>query len=231
MQAIILAGGIGSRLGDLVKDSPKPFLTVGGNPFLLKIVERLIENDIKDIIFCLGYKPEQIIKYFGNGSIWNINISYVIEDKLMGTAGAIRGAYESIIHDDVIVLNGDSFCFFNINDLINHHINNKAIATLTVLKTENPDRYGLVEFDDNNQITNFIEKGIPNSNTCYINAGIYVLKRLLIQDINVKIPVSLEIDFFPSKIGQNMQAFILNDNRFIDIGTPESLKDAEFFFK
>lgn len=82
MQAIILAGGIGSRLGNIVKDTPKPFLKINNNPFVLKIVERLIDQGIKKIIFCLGHKPKKIIDFFGDGSNWGIQISYVIEKSL-----------------------------------------------------------------------------------------------------------------------------------------------------
>ena len=96
MQAIILAGGKGSRLGSIVKDTPKPLLKINNSPFVLKIVERMIDQGVKSIIFCLGYKSQKIINFFGNGSKWGIKISYEIEKKLMGTAGALRAAYRKI---------------------------------------------------------------------------------------------------------------------------------------
>ena len=232
MQTIILAGGTGSRLGTIVKETPKPFLKVNNNPFILKIVERLITQGIKDIIFCLGYKPKKIINFFGNGSKWGINISYVIEDKLMGTGGAIRGAYEKICELNVIVLNGDSFCYFDIPSLFQQHSLNNADATLSVLKIDKPDRYGLVLFDDNMKINKFIEKTKTYKKKLnYINAGVYVIKKSLIKNIDNAIPVSLEKDFFPKILDRNIQAFILKNNEFIDIGTPNSLKNANLFFR
>ena len=158
MQAIILAGGIGSRLGDIVKNTPKPFLKVNNNPFVLKIVERLINQGVNNIIFCLGYKPQKIVNFFGDGSKWGIEISYVIEDRLMGTAGAIRGAYKKISEFNVIILNGDSFCYFDIPNLVKQHHLNSADITISVLGTDNPERYGLISFNKNMKIDKFVEK-------------------------------------------------------------------------
>ena len=231
MQAIILAGGLGSRLGNLVKDTPKPFLKVNGNPFILKIVERLISQGIKDIIFCLGYKPKKIIDFFGNGSKWGIKVSYVIENKLMGTAGAIRGAYKKIAKLNAIVLNGDSFCYFDSPNLLKQHYLNNADATLSVLRTNNPKKYGLVVFNENMKINRFIEKTNKYKKKInYINAGVYVIKKNLIKRINDTSPVSLEKDFFPKILDKNIQAFIIKNNKFIDIGTSNSLKNVNFFF-
>lgn len=231
MQAIILAGGLGSRLGNLVKDTPKPFLKVNDNPFILKIVERLISQGIKDIIFCLGYKPKKIIDFFGNGSKWGIKVSYVIENKLMGTAGAVRGAYKKITKFNAIVLNGDSFCYFDIPNLLKQHYLNNADATLSVLRTNNPKKYGLVVFNENMKINRFIEKTNKYKKKInYINAGVYVIKKNLIKRINDTSPVSLEKDFFPKILDKNIQAFIIKNNKFIDIGTRNSLKKAIFFF-
>ena len=231
MQAIILAGGLGSRLGNLVKDTPKPFLKVNDNPFILKIVERLISQGIKDIIFCLGYKPKKIIDFFGNGSKWGIKVSYVIENKLMGTAGAIRGAYKKITKLNAIVLNGDSFCYFDIPNLLKQHYLNNADATLSVLRTNNPKKYGLVVFNENMKIYRFIEKTNKYKKKInYINAGVYVIKKNLIKKINDTSPVSLEKDFFPKILDKNIQAFIIKNNKFIDIGTRNSLKKVIFFF-
>ena len=231
MQAIILAGGIGSRLGNMVKDTPKPFLKVNDSPFILKIVERLVSQGIKDIIFCLGYKPQKIIDFFGDGSKWGIKVLYVIEDQLMGTGGAVRGVYEKISKLSVIVLNGDSFCYFDIPSLFKQHHLNSADATLSVLKINKPERYGLVLFNENMKINKFIEKTKEYKGRLnYINAGVYIIKKNLIKKIDNKKPVSLERDFFPKILHKNIQAFILKNNKFIDIGTQESFKKAGFFF-
>jgi NDP-sugar pyrophosphorylase family protein len=231
MQAIILAGGIGSRLGNIVKDTPKPFLKVNGNPFILKIVERLVSQGIKDIIFCLGYKPQKIIDFFGDGSRWGIKVSYVIEDKLMGTAGAIRGTYKKISKSSVIVLNGDSFCYFDIPNLFKKHRLNNADATLSVIRTDKVEKYGLILFNKNMKINEFIEKPKENKKKInYINAGVYIIKKNLIKKIDNTKPVSLEKDFFPKILNRNLQVFILKNKKFIDIGTPNSFKKANFFF-
>ena len=231
MQALILAGGLGTRLGDFVKDDPKPFLTVDGNPFILKIVERLIQQNVTDIVFCLGYKANKIFDYFGDGSTWNVNISYVIENSLKGTAGAIRGALHKITHSDVVVVNGDSFCFFDLKGLMACHYLHNAAATLSVLQADDPERYGIVEFKEQGRIKSFVEKGKIQSQTAYINAGVYILNKSIILEIDSERPVSLEKEIFPANLDKKMYAFRLNDNRFIDIGTPESLILANTFFK
>jgi NDP-sugar pyrophosphorylase family protein len=231
LQALILAGGIGSRLGALVEHSPKPFLSVGGNPFLQKIVERLINQGITDVIFCLGYKPTKIMDFFGDGSKWEMRFSYVLEENLMGTGGAIRGALHLIDGPDILVLNGDSFCYFDVYGIMKRHVESQSKATLTLLTVEEPDRFGLVEFNDKNEIVSFVEKDETNRVTSFINAGVYVLSKQLIIDINPSKPISLEKEIFTSYLNDPMYSFVLNDNRFIDIGTPESLAVAERFFE
>ena len=231
MQAIILAGGLGSRLGILVKNTPKPFLKVNNNPFVLKIVERLIQQGIKKIVFCLNYKPQKIVNFFGDGSKWGIKISYIIEKKPMGTAGAIRGAYSKISELNVIVLNGDSFCYFDVPELLTQHKLNNADVTISVLRTDKPERYGLILFKKNLKINKFIEKPKNTKNKIsYINSGVYIMRKKIIKKIDHSKPLSLEKDFFPKSLSLNIQAYILKNKNFIDIGTPKSLKKADFFF-
>tara|TARA_A100001015_G_scaffold315210_1_gene426494 strand:- start:1806 stop:2507 length:702 start_codon:yes stop_codon:yes gene_type:complete len=231
MQAIILAGGKGSRLGSIVKDTPKPLLKINNSPFVLKIVERMIDQGVKSIIFCLGYKPQKFINFFGNGSKWGIKISYVIEKKLMGTAGALRAAYRKISKSSIIVLNGDSFCYFDIPNLLRQHRLNNSDVTISVLKTDKIKRYGLVSFNKNLKINNFDEK--PSShrkNINYINAGVYLINKDFIHEIDSSKPISLEKEFFPENLDKKIYAFIIKNKKFIDIGTPNSLKKADFFF-
>jgi len=228
---MILAGGLGSRLGKIVKDTPKPFLLVNGRPFIQKIVERLIDQGINHIIFCLSYKAEKIRNFFGDGSIWGIKLSYVIEDKPMGTAGAIAGAFKKINGLNVIILNGDSFCYFDIQNLCKQHQLKNADATLSVLKVDNPQQYGLILFDKDMRVKKFIEKSRVSENKLnYINAGVYILKTTLIKKISNSKPMSLEKEFFPKILDKNIQAFILKSNKFIDIGSPMSYKNADAFF-
>ena len=152
----------------------------------------------------MGYKPQKIISFFGDGSKWGIKISYIIEDKLMGTAGAIRGAYKKISELNVFILNGDSFCNFDISDLFKQHHLNNADATLSVLKVDKPENYGLVEFSNNLRINKFIEKSKVHKNEInYINAGVYLLKNHKKYD-NSK-PVSLK-KFFKIQV-KNMTLF------------------------
>lgn len=231
MEAMILAGGLGNRLGKIVKNTPKPLLLVNGRPFIQKIVERLIDQGVNHIIFCLSYKAQKIRNFFGDGSMWGIRFSYVIEDKPMGTAGAIAGAFKKINGLNIIILNGDSFCYFDIQNLSKQHRLKNADATLSVLKVDKPQEYGLVLFDKEMRVNKFIEKSkISENKLNYINAGVYILKTTLIKKISNCKPMSLEKEFFPKILHKNIQAFILKSNKFIDIGTPISYKYSDAFF-
>lgn len=230
MQALVLAGGLGSRLGSRVKEFPKPFLAVDGKPFLIKIIERLRDQGVTDLIMCVGYKAEKIISFFGNGASFGINISYSIEKELLGTAGAILNASNLIYHQNVIVLNGDSFCHFDIPQLMKSHVEKRSSVTLALVQVDDSARYGIVRFDGDKRVVSFEEKRDQRSGVAYINAGVYVLDASLISSIPAGQPVSLEREVFPLNISNSMHAVILEDNRFIDIGTPASLDSAEAFF-
>lgn len=231
IQALILAGGLGSRLGERVKNSPKPLLTVDGKPFLIKIIERLADQGVADCIICVGYKAEKIIDFFGDGSAYGISISYSREKGLLGTGGAVLNALHLINHEDVVVMNGDSFCYFDIPKLMKSHREKRSTATLALVKVSNASRFGVVKVDSSNKVVSFDEKNSQRMGAAYINAGVYVLGKSFISSISPGRPVSLERDVFPANVSRNMHGFLLSDNRFIDIGTPAALDSAGFFFR
>ncbi|WP_230410038.1 sugar phosphate nucleotidyltransferase [Candidatus Kuenenia stuttgartensis] len=173
MEAIILAGGYGTRLQSVIKDIPKPMADINGRPFLSYLMDYLLCQNIRKILLSVGYKHEIIKNYFGL-RYKNLDIEYVIEDKPLGTGGAIKEALKWVEGDDVVVLNGDTFFYLELKKLIEFHLAQDAILTIAVKLMHNFDRYGTVVLKEG-KIINFEEKTFKAAG--YINGGVYVIKK------------------------------------------------------
>lgn len=224
MQALILAGGLGIRLGSMVTEVPKPLLLVGERPFLEYQILQLRRHNLTNIILCIGYLGQKIRQYFGDGDSWGVNINYSDEKEALGTGGAIKLA-ECLVKDhDFLVLNGDSYFNIDLGELIDFHKRQRALVTLALLKIRKPERYGLVEIDKNFSIVDFKEKGpAPKSNL--INGGIYVFDRGVF-DFIPKGKSSLEKDLFPGLIGKRFYGRP-HTAYFIDIGIPQAYREIQ----
>ena len=226
MQAIILAGGLGTRLRSVVADKPKPMAYVAGNPFLEYQIAFLKRYQIVDLIFCVGYLHEQIQQHFGCGEKWGVNINYAIEPELLGTAGALRNA-EGYLNGSFLVLNGDSYFDVDLNKLIQFHRDKKAreqncLGTLALTEVAETSRYGTISVNQDSRILRFSEKSAPASASSQINAGIYVLETEILQFIPPSQKVSLEREIFPAILANGHLLFGCPLNGFfVDIGTPE----------
>jgi D-glycero-alpha-D-manno-heptose 1-phosphate guanylyltransferase len=218
MKAIILAGGEGKRLRSVINDVPKPMAPINEKPFLEYLILQLRKQNIKDIIFSIGYKGSIIKSYFQNGDNWDINIEYSEEDKPLGTGGALRNAGELIDDEQFIVMNGDSFFDIEFKQLISFHEEKQAVVTISLAYAETIERYGQVEIGNDGEITKFIEKGNSVSSG-YINGGIYLLTSKLINEIPFG-QVSLETEVFPRLINKGLFG-VRFKSYFIDIGKPE----------
>ncbi len=150
MKAVILAGGAGTRLREIIKDAPKPMAQIADKPFLEYLLLQLIRHKISDIIISIGYKGDVIESYFGNGKKWNIRITYSKEDKPLGTGGALKKVAGLIDDDNFIVMNGDSFLELDLEEIASCHEKQKAIATIGLLFLDNIGRYGNVKINENN---------------------------------------------------------------------------------
>lgn len=158
MQAIILVGGLGTRLRQVVKDRPKPMALVNGKPFLEYVINNLKSMGIKDIILATGYKEDIIREYFGNGEHLGVNIDYSKEESPLGTGGAIKNAERFIKHDEVFVLNGDTYLNVDLKAMMDFHRESKSFFTMALRKVEDGSRYGSVKLAENSQILSFEEK-------------------------------------------------------------------------
>lgn len=217
MKIVILAGGAGTRLKEIIKDIPKPMALVGGRPFLEYLILQLSKYRLNDIIISVGYKKNIIKAYFGNGQKWGVNIAYSEEDKPLGTGGAIKKALRLIDDKQFIVMNGDSFLGINFDKFIKFHKKRCASASMGLVHIEQANRFGKVKMNDKNEITEFVEKGSDNQGL--MNGGIYIFNC----DILMNMPdgkVSLEYDFIPTLTNKGLYGMKVK-GFFVDIGIPQ----------
>lgn len=219
MRCLILAGGLGTRLRSLLKDWPKPMAFVAGRPFLEYLLLYLKKYEITEIILSIAYQGDCIRNYFGHGEQWGLNIHYSYEHELRGTAGALKVARSLIREDDFLVMNGDSFFDIDLSALIRYHQTKGALATIALAIAKDITRYGNVEIDDTGKIVRFSEKR-QEKRAGFINAGIYVLRRELLDLIPEGRAVSLEQEIFPRLVGKNFYGLPFQ-GYFVDIGVPE----------
>jgi len=226
LTAVILAGGLGTRLRSVVADRPKVLAEVRGKPFLAYLLDQIAAAGAREVVLCTGYLGEQVQAIFGE-SYGSLHLVYSQESSQLGTAGALRLALPLLQSDSVLVMNGDSVCDVNLLPFFSWHFRQKADATLLVTKTPDTSRYGRVQLDADGRVLSFEEKG-GNRAPGWINAGIYLLKPSLLLEIPETGAVSLEREMFPTWIGRGFYGY-RSEGRFLDIGTPESYAEAEQF--
>ena len=225
--AAILAGGLGSRLRPAVSGRPKALANIGERPFLTYLFDQLVAAGARDVVVCTGYLGDQIRMIFGE-SYNTLRLNYSKESTPLGTAGALRLALPLFNSNPVLVMNGDSYCDANIREFCFWHSRRQANATLLLTKIFDTERFGQVKVDVDGKVTDFKEKS-RGQGPGWINAGIYLLNRDLLEEIPVNRAVSLETEIFPSWIGRGLYGF-QSEARFMDIGTPEAYSSAQSFF-
>ncbi|MBS1656397.1 MAG: HAD-IIIA family hydrolase, partial [Bacteroidetes bacterium] len=221
-EAIILAGGLGTRLREAVPDVPKCMAPVAGRPFLFYVINYLRSQGIEKFIFSLGYKHDLIEEYLAN-SFTTLNYQVVIEKEPLGTGGAIYLACKSATEKKVIVTNGDTLFKVSMPVLFQSHQQHNASCTLALKPMENFDRYGVVELNDQSAVTHFKEKQFYK--TGLINGGLYLLNVLDFLSLSFPDKFSFEKEYLElqaSGLYGNIQ-----DGYFIDIGIPEDFNRAQ----
>ncbi len=224
---VILAGGLGTRLRPVVADRPKVLAPVLGRPFLAYLLDQVATAGLRDVVLCTGYLGEEVRIAFGDAH-GHVRLAYSRESSPLGTAGALRAALPLVSTDTMLVLNGDSYCEADFRALEAFHRASGAVATIGLVQVADTRRYGRVQTDAAGRVLGFEEKGTA-AGPGWINAGLYLLERRLVQSIPAKGPVSLEREVFPAWIGRGLHGH-RSEGRFIDIGTPESYAAAEAFF-
>lgn len=239
MKGIIIAGGAGTRLRPLTYVRPKPLIPVVNRPFLEYQVALLKKHGITEIIFCTNYLADKIEGHFGDGSNFGVKMRYAIEDKPLGTAGAIRNAQEIAGRDTFVVLNGDVLTDFDISSIVRFHREKGALCTLTLKDVPSPSPYGVIIRDGNGRVQEFREPSeaqkkalaanpdVPHTGTDYINAGIYVMEPEALDAIPMGRPVSIERETYPKLLAEGKPIYaIARDGYWLDIGRPEQYRQA-----
>jgi mannose-1-phosphate guanylyltransferase len=223
MKAVILSGGFGTRLRPLTINTPKSMVPVLNIPFLEYFIKRLKAHKVTDIALAVSYLAQPIKDYFGDGSRFDVRLSYTVEDTPLGTAGAVKNV-GGFIDEPTLVFNGDIFTDLDLTDMMEHHKRNKAMLTIALTPVEDPTSYGLVETDDHNRILRFLEKPNPDEiTTNMINAGTYILEPEVMSLIPSQANCSFERDIFPLLLRDKKEVFAYpSDCYWIDIGRPEN---------
>ena len=225
--AILLVGGMGTRLMPLTSKTPKPMLQVAGVPFTEHQIRKAAQAGISEIVLATSYKAELFEPYFGDGAKFGIKIKYAVEESALGTGGGIRNAAALLDDcDQVVIFNGDVLSGHDLAAQIQSHINNSADVTLYLTKVEDARAYGCVELLADNQVKSFLEK-MENPVSNMINAGCYIFNRKVIDQIPANQVVSVERDTFPSFLSSGVKVYGYLDNSYwLDIGNPQALVKA-----
>lgn len=223
MEAVILAGGRGTRLGSLLTDRPKPMALVAGRPFLRILLDRLVEAGFDRIIVSVGHLRHVILESFGK-SYRDIPLIYSIEEAPLGTGGALRRALAQVSGSSALVVNGDTYLHADFPVIMNAHRAGGRPMTMTVTRVENRSRYGglIVE---NGHVTGFAEKRCSDQG--WINAGVYVLNRIFPWPQDLPAQFSFESDVLTPCLALIRPTAFLFDGYFLDIGYPEDLNRAQ----
>jgi D-glycero-alpha-D-manno-heptose 1-phosphate guanylyltransferase len=229
MDAIILAGGLGTRLRMVINDVPKCMASVNNHPFLYYIFLQLQKNQVKHVILSLGYKHEKIVEWIEKNQ-FNCLISYAIEDEPLGTGGAIKMALNKVKTKEVLILNGDTFFDIDIKDFYDFHVQHNASISIALKHINRFDRYGSVSIDKSNRIVEFREKEYCDYG--YINGGCYLLQKdsRLFDDIQ-QLTFSFEKEVLEKNTTDKKIYGYVSDRYFIDIGVPEDYMTANEDFK
>lgn len=223
-EAIVLAGGLGTRLQSVLPDIPKCMAPVHEKPFLTYVFDFLITQQISKVILSVGYRKEQIISYFGN-CYRSLSLEYSIENEPLGTGGAIKLALSLCANDNVFVINGDTYFVPDFTSMQKLHNEKSADITIAVKHLLDTRRYGLVIYDETGRISDFREKDM-DSGSGWINGGVYIINRQLLESFSEQ-KFSIENDVFKvSCSALYMQAF-KTEAFFLDMGIPDDYDKAK----
>ena len=223
--AVLLVGGMGTRLQSVLPSTPKPLAPVGELPFLELLVLQLRSQGIRRMVMCTGYRAEQVEHEFGDGQKWSVTIEYSRETRPLGTAGALKLA-EPFLRSapDFLVMNGDSFLEFDYPELLRFHQRHGGVASIAVRGVLDASRYGAVQFDAHHRVTGFCEKKSSKA-PGMVNGGVYLFRRNVLEYLPNG-PASLEKDIFPRLLDHGVYA-AEQEGIFIDIGTPDDYARAQ----
>jgi mannose-1-phosphate guanylyltransferase len=227
LQAVILVGGEGTRLRPLTYGTPKPMIPLFGVPFLERMLVRLRQAGVDEVILAAGYLPEMLESHFGSGDRVGVKLSYVVEESPLGTAGAIKNL-ERYIHGPFFVLNGDVLTDLDLRKMADFHRSKGGLGVLHAIRVDDPSAFGCIVRDPDGRILTFVEKPRrADAPTDEVNAGTYLLERRILDAIPAGRAVSIEREIFPEVIaaGELLYSFVTADY-WLDIGRPQQYLQA-----
>ena len=233
MKVIILCEGFGTRLSSIISDRPKPLAPIAGKPFIEHIIKWLCKYGYRDIIFCVSYKAEQIVKFIGDGKKFGIKATYSQRAQPSGTGGAIKFAGRLLQdkNESVLVLNGDTLFDINLNKFVEFHDKNKSFATIALSHVLDVHQYGEVSIDSGYQLIKFSEKNpesLLNPHAGLVNGGVYLLSQEALNILsNLQPPFSIEKDFFSIQVNTQKIFGYVSDTTHHDMGTPSGYRKTD----
>lgn len=228
-QAVILVGGAGTRLRSVLPGQPKALAPVAGRPFLAWLLAALAAQGVREVVLSTGYRAEAIEAFaadarveFGSG----LDLRCVRDPRPLGTGGALRNVTAAVEGERVLVLNGDSYCPFDLRRLQRTHVARGARVSLWLAHVEDTSRFGAVALAEDGRVTAFREKS-ESAGAGLVNAGVYLIERAALDTMPGITPLSLEREVFPAWLASGGLYGVVGDEPFIDIGTPESYAAAD----
>jgi mannose-1-phosphate guanylyltransferase len=228
LQALILAGGEGTRLRPLTSTMPKPVVPLVTRPFISYMLEWLRTHGVDDVILSCGFMAERVRSVLGDGSELGIQLRYLEEPEPLGTAGALKFA-ENLLEERFFMLNGDVLTDMDLTAQLEQHERTGARATLALIPVEDPSAYGLVRRNDDCSVKEFVEKPGPEQiDTNLVNAGAYIIERDVLDGMApAGTPISIEREVFPALVRNGLFGYE-SSGYWLDIGTPERYLQATF---
>ena len=221
MKAVIIAGGLGTRLRPLTNNTPKPMLPIGEKPILEHLVNWTKKGGIKSVILCVSYLRESIEDYFGDGEKFGVKIEYAISKKQLATAGQLKTA-EKFIDDDFVCMYGDSIFNFSLRSMIKQHSIKKSFVTMSLNEHKTTLPYGVIETSKNGKVVNWNEKPEIKAN---INMGCYIMNPQVFNLIPKNKPYGMD-DVIKKAMKKKVVNSFITKKGFTDIGNTESYKQA-----
>ena len=227
MKAVILAGGLGTRLRPLTNKKPKPMLPLGKRPLLEHLIKWIKKNDVKDIVLCVSYLHETIEKYFGDGSKFGVNIEYAVSKKPLATAGQLKTA-QKLIDDTFVCVYGDSLFDFSLRSMINNHKKKKSFITMSLYEHKTPIQYGVIDTRNNGKVLSWNEKPEIKSK---INMGCYIMEPKILNFIPKNKTYGMD-DVIKKAISKHKTVnSILVKNGFVDVGDKKTYEKLNLEYK
>lgn len=220
VEAVVLVGGLGTRMRPLTLSAPKPMLPLAGVPLLTHLLGRIRAAGVRHVVLGTSYQAEVFATHFGDGCALGLKLDYVVEDDPLGTGGGIRNAALALTEPDVLVFNGDVLSGLDPAEVVRTHRSAGADVTLHLVRVPDPRAFGCVPTSADGQVLGFLEK-TDDPPTDLINAGCYVFRREVIDSIPVGRPVSVERETFPGLLaaGARLHAHV-DASYWLDLGTP-----------